>query len=88
MYACQTAAYQARNQMGGTKTDSTPDKPPSHQAPDLEGLCALRKKILSSLPKKCAHCDKPLKHSLGSFVERKDHSLIAYCKTPGACGRS
>lgn len=88
MYMCQTVAYQARDKLGGTKTDSTLTAPPSHTPPDITALCELRKKVLSELPKTCAHCKAPLLHSIGSFVERPDGSLMAYCKGKGACGRS
>ncbi len=74
--------------MGGLKTDSTPTSPPSHTIPDIKGLCDLKKKILSNLPDKCAHCGKPHKHSLGSYKERDNDEIIAYCKTKDGCGRS
>jgi hypothetical protein len=74
--------------MGGRKTDSTPTEPPSYKIPDIKGLCELKKKILANLPSQCAHCGKPHKHSLGSFKERSDDEIIAYCKTKEGCGKS
>ena len=43
MYACQAVAYNARDQLGGHKTDSTSTTPPTHTVPDLSKLCDLKK---------------------------------------------
>lgn len=86
MYAQQTVAFEARNRMASVKTDSTWDTPPTYTRPDIEGLTALKKQIVNNLPKKCSHCEADLFKEC--FVELKDGTIMAYCKTKGACGRS
>ena len=67
---------------------STKDKPPSHSEINIHALKEIREKLLKNLPDKCAHCGAPHKHSLGSYKELRDECLMAYCRTPGACGKS
>jgi hypothetical protein len=86
MYAAQSAAFSARDVLLGRKTDSTSDSPPSFTSPNLEELCSLKKKVLAELPTHCIHCDA--EYTKKSFVETKDGAVMAYCKQPGACGKS
>jgi hypothetical protein len=86
MYAIQRPAYEARSQLVGRPTDSTPDTPPSHPPLDVVGLCNLRKSIVENLPTTCSHCGAEFPK--GSIVELKGGEIIAYCKKLGACGKS
>lgn len=89
MYQTQAVAFNARNEILGKATDSTPITPPSVPAIDLNALCKLKRDIVSNLPKNCLHCgaEYPIEVK-GTFVERDDGSIMAYCKQKGACGRS
>ena len=86
MYAQQAVAYSARDSMAGRQTDSTEDSPPTHTAPDLEGLCELKKKIIANPPTHCCHCNAEFTEN--SIVEIRDECIMAYCKKKGACGKS
>lgn len=73
--------------MLGARTNSTAESPPTQDAPDIAGLCALKRQIVTNLPTACTHCGAELKKEY--CVELKDDECImAYCKTPGACGKS
>lgn len=85
MYAQQAVAYDARAALLGQTTDSTPKTPPTQTPPDIVQLCALRKQILKNLPSTCVHCNAEMKKEY--IVDHKG-SIMAYCKAPGACGRS
>lgn len=86
MYAQQAVAYSARDSLLGEHTDSTPDTPPTIAAPDLEGLCALKRQVVENLPAACVHCGAEMLKEY--CVELKDQCVISYCKKKGACGRS
>ena len=90
MYQCQAPAYAARNEIVGKPTDSTPTTPPSVPEIDVEALCKLKREIVSNLPTNCPHCQAEYPRDIkGTFVElRNCGSIVAYCKKPGACGRS
>lgn len=85
MYAQQTVAYEARDALIGETTNSTSESPPFQTPPDIEKLCQLRKHILRNLPTTCTHCNAEM---LKEYIVDHKGSIIAYCKTPGACGRS
>jgi hypothetical protein len=85
MYQIQAPAFNARSQILGTPTNSTPDTPPIHPPIDVAQLCALKKSVIANLPTTCGHCGAELPPR--SIVEH-DGSIMAYCKKPGACGRS
>jgi hypothetical protein len=86
MYEIQRPAYEARSQLVGKPTDSTPDTPPAYPALDVVGLCNLKKSIVENLPTTCSHCGAEF--PIGSIVELGNEEIVAYCKKPGACGRS
>lgn len=88
MYACQTAAFSFRNQhsFNSNVTDSTPTSPPTHKALDLSAICTQKWEIINNLPHNCVHCSAEFPPK--SVVELKDCSIMAYCKKPGACGKS
>lgn len=85
MYAQQTVAYAARDALIGETTNSTPESPPILTPPDIVKLCDLRREILRNLPTTCTHCKAEM---LKEYIVDHKGSIIAYCKTPGACGRS
>lgn len=85
MYAQQAVAFDARAALMGHTTDSTPETPPTHTAPDIVQLCALKKQVLQNLPTSCVHCKAEIKKE---YIVEHNGSIMAYCKTPGACGRS
>lgn len=85
MYAQQAVAYSSRDSLLGETTNSTPESPPTQTPPDIERLCELRRHVLRNLPTTCSHCKAEMLKD--DIVDHKG-SIIAYCKTPGACGRS
>ncbi len=85
MYQAQTVAFNARSELMGVKTDSTPETPPTHTLPNVVELSALKQRIVSNLPTNCVHCEAI--YPPNSFLEHKG-SVMAYCKLKGACGRS
>ncbi len=90
MYQSQQPAYAARSEIIGKITDSTPTTPPSIPEINLDELCRLKREIVSNLPTHCVHCQAEYPKDIkGVFVEMKnDNTIVAYCKKPGACGRS
>ena len=91
MYKCQQAAFDIREVMLGQPTDSTPTTPPTVPDIDLVALCRRKREIINNLPNHCIHCNAEYpKDTLGVFVELRDDSqtIMAYCRKPGACGRS
>ena len=86
MYPQQMMAFSSRNAHMGTTTDSTAECPPSTAKPDIKALCELKKKIVGNLPTTCSHCGVALLPQ--SIIERHTGEVIAYCKAPGACGKS
>lgn len=45
MYAQQAVAYSVRDSMLGAQTNSTAESPPTQNAPDIAGLCELKRSI-------------------------------------------
>lgn len=93
MYATQREAFAVRDRALNSATDSTPTSPPSRHlsVPDVAELCRVKRQVVSNLPAKCFHCGAdypPNSEGKGTFVERSDGTVMAYCKTKGACGKS
>ena len=86
MYPQQAPAFEARNQFGGSISDSTVDSPPTFVAPDFAALCEIKKTVVNNLPAMCCHCGA--EYPPGSIIERQDGDIMAYCKLRGACGKS
>lgn len=86
MYMQQQPAFEARSRMVTDLGPSTETSPPVFTEPDIEGLKNLKKQVVENLPTHCSHCNADM---LPDYCcELKDGSVMAYCKKPGACGKS
>lgn len=82
----QQPAFEARSRMVTDLGPSTENTPPVFTEPDIEGLKNLKKQVVENLPTHCSHCSADM---LSEYCcELKDGSVMAYCKKPGACGKS
>ncbi len=73
MYQTQMPAFNARREILGKPTDSTPTAPPSVPEIDLEALCRLKREVVSNLPEKCFLCQAEYPKDIqGTFIETKE----------------
>jgi len=86
MYQSQTQAYNAQQQYSSKITDSTESTPPTFIPPNLSLASQQKRQVIHNLPSSCVHCGSPLTSQMISEVS--GGTIMAYCKTPGACGRS
>jgi hypothetical protein len=82
MYACQTPAFDQRQQFMPKKTDSTPTTPPTFTQLDVEGLCRAKRNAVRSAPTTCTHCA-----SAAVRICDSGECVMAYCQGK-TCGKS
>jgi hypothetical protein len=82
MYACQTPAFDQRQQFMPKKTDSTPTTPPTFTQLDVEGLCRVKRIALRTAPTTCTHCT-----SAAVRIRASGDCVMAYCQGKN-CGKS
>jgi hypothetical protein len=82
MYACQTPAFDQRQQFMPKKTDSTPTTPPTFTQLDVAGLCRAKRNALRSAPTTCTHCA-----SAAVRIRASEDCVMAYCQGK-TCGKS
>lgn len=62
---------------------STVTTPPKVIIPNIKEVCDKKKELVKSLPTSCNYCKKPFKE--GAIIERKEGTIVAYCKEPDCC---